>query len=113
MTKVHLVITGSQIRKNVEAAFFDKEIASAFAKGFPTGRVQEMEVHDTFPPIYKHEVWMEKDTGDIIETNESLPSLDSFAVETSDGLIYAVGSSIEDAEVLAEELRQSLFPDPI
>lgn len=113
MTKVHLVITGSQIKKNVEAAFSDKEIALAFAKEFPTGRVQEIVVYDVFPPIYKHEVWMERDTGDVIETNESLPSLDPIATETSEGLIYAIGSSIEDAKALAEELRQSLFPDPV
>jgi uncharacterized protein involved in propanediol utilization len=113
LKRVYLVITGGHIAKSVEAVFSDSSLAKTFAKEFPTGRVQDFVVYSEPPKVYKHEVWMEKDTGDIIETNETLPSLDVIVIETSDGLIYALGSSHEESEKLAEEFRQSLLENPI
>lgn len=108
--KIFLVCTGG-LRSNIEAAFTDEALARSLSKEFPTGHVQTVDVLSDLPVLYKHECWISQDTGEVIETNIGVPSLYPIVTETSDNMIYALGSSDEDALAKAVEYRDTMIDD--
>lgn len=108
--KIFLVCTGG-LRSNIEAAFTDEALARALAKEFPTGHVQTTDVLSESPVLYKYECWISQDTGEVLETNVGVPSLCPIVTDTSDNMIYALGSSDEDAMARAIEYRDTVLED--